>query len=149
MPLPGCIFPQDIRIQQTVKEYQSTLAISTIYYLFSVYGAKTIEVLALTQENPDLQEYISPDLADIKAQIVYAVTNESAHTLVDILRRRTTLAMNGDYGLNLLPVVTKTLQQYCGWEQSKCPKGLAPRRDRACADYRLYMEHNCIPDYQL
>lgn len=141
LPLPGCILPNDPRIQQTIDEYQSTLAIETIYYLFSVYGAIAIEVLALTKENPALREYISPDLPDIKAQIVYAVNNEFAHTLVDILRRRTTLAMNGDYGMNLLPVVTKTLQQYCGWEQSKC--------DRACADYRFYMEHNCIPDYQL
>jgi glycerol-3-phosphate dehydrogenase len=141
LPLPGCIFPDDIRIQQTIKKYESTLAISTIYYLFSVYGAKAIEVLALTKENPALREFLSPDLPDIKAQIVYAVTNESAHTLVDILRRRTTLAMNGNYGLDLLPVVTETLQKHCDWDLEKC--------DRACTDYRFYLEYNCIPDYQL
>lgn len=141
LSLPGCIFPDDPRIQQTIEEYESTLAVATIYYLFSVYGAKAIEVLALTREKPALREALSPDLPDIKAQIVYAVTNESAHTLVDILRRRTTLAMNGDYGLDLLPVVTKTLEQYCGWDLEKL--------DRACADYRCYLEHNCIPDYQL
>nr|WP_233219762.1 glycerol-3-phosphate dehydrogenase [Pleurocapsa sp. CCALA 161] len=141
LPLPGCILPQDKRIQQTINEYGSSLSIETIYYLFSVYGAIALEVLALTKENPTLGECISPDLLDIKAQIVYAVTKESAHTLVDILRRRSTLAINGHYGLNLLPVVTKTLQQYCGWNLQEC--------DRACADYRFYMEYNCIPDYQL
>jgi glycerol-3-phosphate dehydrogenase len=141
LPLPGCIFPDDPRIQQTIEEYESTLAVATIYYLFSVYGAKAIKVLALTKENPALREALSPNLPDIKAQIVYAVTNESAHTLVDILRRRTTLAMNGDYGLDLLPVVTETLEHYCGWDLEQ--------RDRACADYRCYLEHNCIPDYQL
>ncbi|MEM7594091.1 MAG: glycerol-3-phosphate dehydrogenase C-terminal domain-containing protein, partial [Cyanobacteria bacterium P01_A01_bin.83] len=72
---------------------------------------------------------------------VFAVTNESAHTLVDILRRRTTLAMNGHYGMNLLPIVTETLSKYCGWTNEQC--------DRAVADYRFYMEHNCIPDFQL
>lgn len=141
LPLPGCIFPDDPRIQQTIEEYESTLAVATIYYLFSVYGAKAIEVLALSKENPALREALSPNLPDIKAQIVYAVNHESAHTLVDILRRRTTLAMNGDYGLDLLPVVTETLEQYCGWTLKKS--------DRACADYRCYLEHNCIPDYQL
>lgn len=141
LPLPGCIFPDDPRIQQTIEEYESTLAVATIYYLFSVYGAKAIEVLALTKEKPALREALSPNLPDIKAQIVYAVNHESAHTLVDILRRRTTLAMNGDYGLDLLPVVTETLEQYCGWTLKKS--------DRACADYRCYLEHNCIPDYQL
>jgi glycerol-3-phosphate dehydrogenase len=138
LPLPGCIFPDDTRIQQTIEQYTSSLSITTIYYLFSVYGAIAIEVLALTQENPGLREQISPDSPDIKAQIVYAVTNESAHTLVDILRRRTTLAMNGNYGLDLLPVVTETLQKYCDWDLEQC--------DRASADYRYYMQHNCIPD---
>lgn len=141
LPLPGCILPDDERIQQAISDYDSTLSARTIDRLFSVYGAKALEVLALTKENPELGQAIDPALPDIKAQVVYAVTSESAHTLVDILRRRTTLAMNGHYGMNLLPAVTATLQQYCGWDKEQC--------DRALADYRFYMEHNCIPDYQL
>jgi glycerol-3-phosphate dehydrogenase len=141
LSLPGCIFPDDTRIQQSIEEYASSLSITTIYYLFSVYGAIAIEVLALALKNPDLREQISLDSPDIKAQIVYAVSNETAHNLVDILRRRTTLAMNGNYGLDLLPVVTETLQKYCDWDLEQC--------DRASADYRCYMQQNCIPDYQL
>ena len=141
LPLPGCILPGDKRIQQAIDEYESTLSIKIIDHLFFMYGARAIEVLALTKDNPALQEQISPDYPDIKAQIVYAIENESAHTLVDILRRRTTLATNGDYGMNLLPVVTETLQKHCGWSEEQ--------KDRAIADYRFYMEHNCIPDYQL
>ena len=141
MPLPGCILPSDRRIQEAIDRYESTLAIDTIDHLFSVYGARAIEVLALTEDNPALRETLSPDLPNIKAQIVYAVESESAHNLVDILRRRTTLAMNGHYGLNLLPAVTETLEKHCGWTKEQS--------DRAVADYRFYMEHNCIPDYQL
>ena len=141
LPLPGCILPSDKRIQQAINEYESTLSIKIIDHLFSVYGSRAIEVLALTKENPALGEPIAPDLSDIKAQIVYAVQSESAHNLVDILRRRTTLAMNGHYGMNLLPTITETLQKHSGWTQEQC--------DRACADYRFYMQHNCIPDYQL
>ena len=141
MPLPGCILPSDRRIQEAIDKYESTLGIDTIDHLFSIYGARAIEVLSLTQDNPTLREPICPNLPDIKAQVVYAVERESAHNLVDILRRRTTLAMNGHYGLNLLPAVTETLEQYCGWNKEQS--------DRAVADYRFYMEHNCIPDYQL
>ena len=141
LPLPGCIFPTDQRIQQAITEYSANISVKTIDHLFSVYGAQALAVLALTQEQPELSQLLHPDLPDIKAQVVYAVSKESAHTLVDILRRRTTLAMNGHYGMNLLPVVTATLQKYCGWTQEEC--------DRACADYRFYMEHNCIPEYQL
>ncbi|MDJ0571312.1 MAG: glycerol-3-phosphate dehydrogenase [Pleurocapsa sp. MO_192.B19] len=141
LPLPGCILPSDARIQKAITEYGSTLSTNTIDHLFTIYGAKALEVLTLTKENPELSEPLSPDLPDIKAQIVYAVESEFAHTLVDIMRRRTTLAMNGHYGMDLLPILTETLQKHCGWTQEKC--------DRACAEYRFYMEHNCIPDYQL
>ena len=141
LPLPGCILPTDRRIQQAIDEYQSHLPIETIDHLFSIYGARAIEVLALTRENPALREPLSSDLPDIKAQVVYAIENESAHTLVDILRRRTTLAMNGHYAMNLLPVVIETLEKHCGWTNEQS--------DRAIADYRFYMEHNCIPSYQL
>ncbi len=141
LPLPGCILPSDKRIQQAIAEYDSILSASTIDHLFSVYGARALQVLALTKDNPELSQLLSTNVPDIKAQIVYAVESELAHNLVDILRRRTTLAMNGHYGMNLLPVVTETLQKHCGWTQEQS--------DRALADYHFYMEHNCIPDYQL
>lgn len=141
LALPGCILPTDQRIQQAIVEYSSKVSVKTVDHLFSVYGAQALSVLALTKDTPELSQLITPDLPDIKAQVVYAVNSESAHTLVDILRRRTTLAMNGDYGMNLLPVITETLSKYCGWTQEQC--------DRASVDYRFYMEHNCIPEYQL
>ena len=141
LPLPGYILPNDSRIQQAITDYGHLLSMKTINHLFTNYGAKAIEILALTQDNPDLRELISPQLPDIKAQIVYAIQGELAHNLVDILRHRTTLSMNGNYGMDLLPAVTATLQQHCGWTREQC--------DRACDGYRFYMEHNCIPDYQL
>ena len=141
LPLPGCILPSDPRIQQAITEYSSILSVKTIDHLFFSYGAKALDVLPLTKDNPALREQISPNHPDIKAQIVYAVQSELACTLVDILRRRTTLAMNGHYGMDLLPAVTETLQKHCNWNSEQC--------DRACDEYRFYMEHNCIPDYQM
>lgn len=141
LPLPGCILPSDSRIQEAIAEYGHLLPLNVIDHLFLGYGAKALEILALIKERDALKEPLCSELVDIKAQIVYAVEAELAHTLVDILRRRTTLAMNGNYGMDLLPVVCATLQQYCGWTQEQC--------DRACDEYRFYMEHNCIPDYQL
>ncbi len=141
LPLPGCILPDDERIQQAITEYGAILPIKAIDHLFSVYGARALEILSLTKDNPELREQISPELPDIKAQIVYAVNTEFAHSLVDIARRRTTLAMNGNYGLDLLPVLTDVLQKYCGWSWEQC--------DRDRAEYQYYMENNCIPDYQL
>ena len=139
LPLPGYILPGDRRIQEAIDKYD--LAVDTIDYLFSRYGSKALEVLALTKEEPELASPISHQLPDIKAQIVYAVRHEFARSLVDIACRRTTLAMSGNYGLDLLPVMNETLAQYCGWSPEKC--------DRACQEYRLYMEENAIPDYEI
>ena len=141
-PLPGCILPSDRLIQDAIDKYSDRVGLQSINHLFSVYGSRASEVLALINNEPELAEQISLSLPDIKAQIVYAVRSEMAHTLVDIARRRTTLAIHaGNYGLDLLPVLTETLKQYCRWSTEQC--------DRACEDYRTYMAENCIPDYQL
>ena len=140
-PLPGYILPSDRRFQEAIDKYSDRVALGSINHLFSMYGSRASEVLALINQEPELAENITNPLPDIKAQIVYAVRCELAHTLVDIARRRTTLAMHANFGLELLPVLTETLKKYCGWTQEKC--------DRACQEYRTYMEENCIPDYQL
>jgi glycerol-3-phosphate dehydrogenase len=139
-PLPGCILPDDPQISQAIERYREIVPGSTVNYLFSVYGRRATEVLALTAENPKLAAQIAPNLPDIKAQIVYSVRDEFALTLVDIARRRTTLAIQNNYGLDLLPILIDILQEYCGWSRERC--------DLAIAEYQNYMQDNCIPDYQ-
>ncbi|MBE9128729.1 MULTISPECIES: glycerol-3-phosphate dehydrogenase [unclassified Coleofasciculus] len=138
-PLPGAILPSDSRLEKALQDYRTSLPLAVVHHLFSVYGARALEILALTDEEPELAEEILPGLPDIKAQIIYAVRSEFAQTLVDILRRRTFLAMYANYGLDLLPVLTQTLSRYCGWTSQEC--------DRQVENYRAYMEANCIPDY--
>ena len=84
-----------------------------------MYGKRALEVLALTEDRPELAELVAQNLPDIKAQIVYAANSEFAHTLTDIVRRRTILAIKGNYGLDLLPTLTEILQKYCGWSQER------------------------------
>lgn len=139
-PFPGAIIPSDPRVTETVKTYRDRVSLSTLNHLFTLYGARAIAVLQLIDESPDLAETITPTLPDIKAQIVYAVRKEAAHSLVDILRRRTTIAMQANYGLDVLPIVSEVLGKHCDWGEEKL--------DRALKDYHNYMENNCIPDYQ-
>ncbi|MGP1385117.1 MAG: glycerol-3-phosphate dehydrogenase [Thainema sp.] len=140
-PLPGAILPNDARLQQAIQQYQTVIPTRTIYHLFSVYGARALEVMALVDDNPELAEPIKPSLPDIKAQIVYSVESEYARTLVDITRRRTCLAMKTQYGLDLLPTLTQVLKQYCNWSEAEA--------NEQVRHYRNYMEQNCIPDYAL
>jgi glycerol-3-phosphate dehydrogenase len=139
--LPGAILPDDARIQQAIDDYQGRLPVATLHYLFSVYGARALEVLALTDAEPELTAAIAPPLPGIKAQIVYAAQSEYARTLVDIAYRRMTLAVHTHYGFKSLPLMAQTLQRYCNWSQIEC--------DRQNEDYWNYMAAHCIPDYAL
>ncbi|MBE9182748.1 glycerol-3-phosphate dehydrogenase [Oculatella sp. LEGE 06141] len=141
LPLPGAILPHDPRIAQAIDAYRSRLSAATVHHLFRLYGAKATDLLALVDTHPDLAAPLVPSLPDIKAQVVYAVQSEMAYTLVDICHRRTTLAMQANYGFDVLPVLTATLQAYCGWSEAEC--------DRQRAEYAIYVQENCLPDYVL
>ena len=130
-PLPGAMDQTDSTRVNAVEQYQSLLSLSVIDHLFGLYGAKAVEVLALTEKSPDLAESIVPNLLDIKAQAVYAVETELAHTLVDICCRRTLIAMQGKYGFDALPAITETLSKHCGWSQKECDRQVKAYRN-AC-----------------
>jgi glycerol-3-phosphate dehydrogenase len=137
--LPGAILPNDDRIKQAIAKYDDRLVLSTIDHLFGLYGARAIDVLQLIDETPKLAQRITPDQPSILAQIVFAVRSEYAETLIDILHRRTMLAMQTDYGWGILSIVVNILKQHCGWDTA--------RVDREIAVYKQFMRDNCIPDY--
>jgi glycerol-3-phosphate dehydrogenase len=137
--LPGAILPHDDRIKQAIAKYQDRLTLDSIDYLFRLYGARAVELLQLINGSPELAGLITPDQPSILAQIVFAVRSEYAKTLVDILHRRTMLAMQTDYGWGILPIVTDVLQQHCNWTTAQC--------DQEIAAYQQFMQDNCIPDF--
>jgi glycerol-3-phosphate dehydrogenase len=140
-PLLGEDWNNSLSIKDAVARYRQHVARISIQHVYALYGAKAPEVLALVDDAPDLGERIVAYLPDIKAQAVYAVKSEMAHTLVDICRRRTVLSMLANYGFDALPALTETLAQHCGWSREEC--------DRQVTDYRTYIETNCLPDYCL
>lgn len=123
---------------EAVAQYQCHLSLATLEHLFRLYGAKALEVLALTQQSFDLAEPIASHLLDIKAQVVYAIQTELAYTLVDICCRRTFIAMQGNYGFDALPAISETLKQHCGWSQEEC--------DHQVETYRTHIKTHYQPD---
>lgn len=138
-PLPGAMAADSSLIETMIHRYSPTVERASIQHLFRVYGAKAPAVLALVDEAPDLGDRLVPYLPDIKAQAVYAVRFELAHTLKDICRRRTTLSMLANYGYDALPALVETLQTHCSWDKAK--------GDRQVAAYKSFIEQNCLPDY--
>ncbi|KAI9133171.1 glycerol-3-phosphate dehydrogenase [Acaryochloris sp. CCMEE 5410] len=136
---PGAIALNDTLIETMISKYQSLVSRETVFHLFSIYGSFAVKILALIDDTPELAEPITPSLPDIKAQVVYAVQSEQAYTLVDICVRRTILAMQTNYGFDVLPEVTAILKQYCNWSDADC--------DRHIQHYHRFMEANSLPDF--
>jgi glycerol-3-phosphate dehydrogenase len=95
--------------------------IETIEFLNSYYGDKFIEVLKLTDENKLLKEKISDNHIDIIAQIIYAITNEKAMTLKDIILRRSSIGTHEDLGYNSVESIAEIASSILNWsdEQKK------------------------------
>ncbi|MEM6840166.1 MAG: glycerol-3-phosphate dehydrogenase C-terminal domain-containing protein, partial [Cyanobacteria bacterium P01_C01_bin.120] len=140
-PLPGCIWPDDERIEVAYQRYGDRLDADVLEYLFNTYGARAIDLLALIDDHADLADRLLPTHPNLRAEVVFAVKHEMAHTVLDFTRRRTVLAMNANYGYDVLEPILDTLRQHCGWDEAKCQQEIA--------DYKQFMEENCIPDYAL
>lgn len=140
-PLPGCIWPDDKRLAETYDRYRDRVPAERLDHLFNSYGARAIELLTLIDDAPDLAAPIIDTHPNIRAEVVFAMRHEMAHTVLDFTRRRTVLAMNANYGYDVLQPILDTLQKHCGWDDDRC------ERDRQA--YKQFMEENCIPDYAL
>ena len=64
-------------------------------HLRHLYGSRAASVVERAVEDPSLLERLHPDGPDIAAQASFAVTDEWAQTADDVLRRRTTVALRG------------------------------------------------------
>lgn len=64
-----------------------------VKHLIMTYGTRHPHVLDLLRENRGLGDRLHPSLPHLKAEVVYAVRQESAFTLGDVLRRRTPIAL--------------------------------------------------------
>jgi glycerol-3-phosphate dehydrogenase len=99
--------------------------------LVDVYGVAAANIAQLASENPELAEIVDEETQAIAAEAVYAVRDEGAFTLEDVLLRRMVVALNSDVGLAAAPAVAKVLVAHAGWTQ--------PRAERELAQYRQSM----------
>ncbi len=103
-------------------------------HLSSRYGSNGQAVLALGVADPSLLEPLIPGLAYTKAEAIYAVRNEMAHTLDDVLSRRTRARLlardaTADAALDVATLIGKEL----GWSGDNIAD--------AAAEYRASIDH--------
>jgi glycerol-3-phosphate dehydrogenase len=91
------------------------------------YGIDKEDILAIGEEEENMDGFISEKLNILKAQIVWAVRNEMARTVEDILARRTrALFLDARESIRIAPnvasIMAKELKQDSSWIKKQTAK---------------------------
>ncbi len=103
----------------------------------AAYGSDAHEIRKLIATDALLAEPLHPALPYMKAEVIWAVRNEMARTVEDVLARRTrALFLNAQAALDMAPAVTELMASELGWDECTRAKQLAAFREVA-SNYRL------------
>lgn len=84
----------------------------------AVYGSDAPALQDLTRQQPHLGQRLHPDLPNIGAQVLWAVREEMARTLEDVLARRTrALLLNACASHDIAPVAAQIMADALGKDQ--------------------------------
>lgn len=83
------------------------------------YGSKYLEILNLLNEDLDQGERISNKSHVIKAQIIYAVREEMAQKLADVILRRTELGTAEFPGKEALNICATIMSEELNWDEAR------------------------------
>jgi glycerol-3-phosphate dehydrogenase len=98
----------------------------------AVYGSDAAEINKLIEKDAILDEQLNPALPYRKAEVIWAVRNEMARTVEDILARRTrALFLNARAALEMAPAVANLMASELGWNESTRTKQVAAFREVA------------------
>lgn len=104
----------------------------------AVYGSDADEIHKLIEIDPALGHPLYADLPYVKAEVIWAVRNEMARTVEDILARRTrALFLNARAALAMAPVVADLMAFELGWDDFTRSKQLSAFCDVA-SNYFLH-----------
>jgi len=104
----------------------------------AVYGSDVHEIRKLIETDARLGEPLHSALPYVKAEVAWAVRQEMARTVEDVLARRTrALFLNARAALAMAPTVAELMASELGWDEVTRTKQLAAFRDVA-SNYLLH-----------
>jgi glycerol-3-phosphate dehydrogenase len=100
----------------------------TARHLAIKFGTAAEHILMIAAEHPDLREPIIAGHPSIRAEIVYCVRYEMAHSIEDVLARRLGIQLySWRFAIDAAPVVGAVMASELGWA--------TPYRDQAVGEY--------------
>ena len=88
-------------------------------HLLTTYGTRYNDIIQLVEENPSLGKTICSSSPIIKAEVVYAVRNEMAQKLSDVVLRRTELGSGEFPGNDCLRQCASIMAKELSWSNSR------------------------------
>ncbi|MEJ2484613.1 MAG: FAD-dependent oxidoreductase [Anaerolineales bacterium] len=98
--------------------YQRDYSPDQITYLVKSYGTLIDEVMEISAQRKSWQEALNPDGENL-GQVVYAIRNEMALTLKDILLRRTGIGLLGYPGEEVVRKVADVAAEELNWSEAR------------------------------
>jgi glycerol-3-phosphate dehydrogenase len=96
---------------------------ATLDHLVSRYGSEARTVAAMIKADPDLSRPLVPGLPYLRAEALYAARYEMAHTLDDVLARRTrSLLFGRDASARAATDVAQLIGEELRWSRSRIQK---------------------------
>lgn len=104
------------RVREEVRDW---LPASAAEALACHYGSHVHRVLALAKHDPSLKRCL-PGTLVTQAEVAYAVREEMAQRMTDVVFRRTGLGTAGHPGAAALDQLQDLLRRLCGWSAQRC-----------------------------
>ena len=108
----------DAVVQQFLDGAKSDVSRETASLLVNSYGMCAFDILKIMEEREDLAQQLVPDRPEVLAQVYYAVKNELAISVSDVLLRRTQMFYRDfNQGLDCLDKVADLMAELHGWSE--------------------------------
>ena len=101
------------------------------------YGSRAAQVRALAG-TPELAAVVHEPSGLIAAELIFAVDQDLAVTLTDVLARRVLLAFEPGHGLESVDEAVRILGEHLGWDDA--------RRAAEVEGYRTWLQRLAVPD---
>ncbi|OGU33240.1 MAG: hypothetical protein A2057_17605 [Ignavibacteria bacterium GWA2_35_9] len=106
-------------VKTITKNYSGNIPQVVAERLIKTYGSHCNKIFELINENKSYLNLISENPPIITAEIVYAIRNEMALTLKDVILRRTGMGMLECPSLESIRAVASIISQELGWDKPK------------------------------
>jgi glycerol-3-phosphate dehydrogenase len=83
--------------------------------LLRIYGTRAVGVVALAATDDRLARVVDEETGAIAAEVVFAIREEMASTLGDVVARRIMTGLSADLGVKSLAAVARVVEEHAGW----------------------------------